>query len=753
MIEKAVLVLQKYFGYTQFRDGQKKVIESLLRGKNTLAIMPTGAGKSLAYQIPALLFEGTTLVISPLISLMKDQVDALQEYGIPATFINSSLSLKEVRSRIEKAEHGEYKLLYIAPERLESASFSNLLESLQVSFVAIDEAHCVSQWGHDFRPSYLHLGPFLKSFSQQPLIGAFTATATEEVQADIIQQLGLNRPNVFATGLDRPNLTFSTIRGENKKTFIVEYAQLHADQPGIIYAGTRKEVDNLQGVLFKNGVRAGKYHAGMKEEERQKSQEDFLFDEITVMVATNAFGMGIDKSNVRYVIHYNMPKNMEAYYQEAGRAGRDGEPGECLLLFSPQDVVLQRYLIEQTIFQTDRKMNELKKLQGMVDYCHSPRCLRKTILEYFGEEAIPEECGNCSNCNDEREKVDITLEAQKIFSCIIRMRERFGIGLVAEVLKGSRKAKIRELRFDELSTHGIMHDFPLQEIKDRISYLVAENFLQLSSGEYPVVKLLPNAVSVNKGEAKVWQKVTTRPVRKNEEEINLFDHLRALRTELARRESLPPYMIFADNTLREMAQFCPIDLESMIRISGVGEKKLAKYGSVFLEEIRSFCEEVNNGLLGQQGSSEKYVKAPTLPNSNANVFPKLVKSPEEIDSTQQEGTVVSKRLKQAPSSAKATNDKILSHQQTFLLYKEGYSVDEIAKVRNVTALTVQQHIVRCGLDGQAVPWDDFIPIEQESLILEAIRQVGREKLRPIKELLSDEVEWFTIQAVLEKYKT
>jgi len=724
MIEKALEVLQRYFGYTQFRDGQQKVIASLLQGSDTLAIMPTGAGKSLAYQIPALLFEGTTLVISPLISLMKDQVDALQQYGVPATFINSSLTFNEVRSRIERAASGKYKLLYVAPERLESDSFRSLLESLKVSFLAIDEAHCVSQWGHDFRPSYLHLGPFLKSLPQKPLIGAFTATATEEVQSDIIRLLELNKPKVFVTGFDRPNLTFSTLRGENKKDFVLEYTKANADQSGIIYAGTRKEVDNLQNFLTKSGLKVGKYHAGMTDEDRKKSQDDFLFDEITVMVATNAFGMGIDKSNVRYVIHYNMPRNMEAYYQEAGRAGRDGEPGECLLLFSPQDVVLQRYLIEQTVFQPERKMNELKKLQGMVDYCHTPRCLRKTILEYFGEEDVQEECNNCSSCNDEREIVDITVEAQKIFSCIYRMRERFGIALVAEVLKGSRKAKIRELRFDELSTHGIMHDVALQEIKDLINYLVAEGYLQLTNGEYPVVKLLPNAVSVLKGEAKVTRKVSPKPTREESEEVSLFDRLRALRREIAIRENLPPYMIFADSTLREMAQVCPINHRAMIRISGVGERKLEKYGDEFLEAIRSFAFSGSENFHSKSNQSLK------------------------TGTHQMESEACQDKINHESSSS----GKISSHLQTFLMYQEGYSLEDIAKIRKVTPITVQNHFVRCSMDGHAVPWDDFIPVEQETHILEAIQRVGGEKLRPIKELLPDEVEWFTIRAVLEKHK-
>ncbi|AFM42396.1 ATP-dependent DNA helicase, RecQ-like protein [Desulfosporosinus acidiphilus SJ4] len=727
LIETALGVLQKYFGYTQFRDGQQKVIESLLMGKDTLAIMPTGAGKSLAYQVPALIFQGTTLVISPLISLMKDQVDALQQFGVSATFINSSLSLKEVRSRIARVLHGDYKLLYIAPERLESENFRTLLESLNVSFLAIDEAHCVSQWGHDFRPSYLQLGPFVRSLPQKPLIGAFTATATEEVQRDIVRLLQLDTPNVYVTGFDRPNLSFTTLRGENKKAFILDYVQVHKDQSGIIYAGTRKDVDQLQAFLAKHGLKVGKYHAGMNDDERKKHQEDFLFDETLIMVATNAFGMGIDKSNVRYVIHYNMPKNMEAYYQEAGRAGRDGEPGECILLFSPQDVVLQRFLIEQSVLHPERKLNEHKKLQGMVDYCHTPRCLRKTILEYFGEEDVRDDCENCSNCNDGREIVDITIDAQKIFSCIYRMRERFGIGMVAEVLKGSRKAKIIELNFDKLSTHGLLKDMPLQEIKDLINFLVAESYLQLSTGEYPVLKLMPSAVSVIKGETNVMKKVSPQPSKDAVEEVSLFDQLRALRKELAAEENLPPYMIFADSTLREMSQVCPANHREMIRISGVGERKLEKYGDKFLKAIADFMD----------SAKLKRVKSLSLASESNNDM-QARKSNKE--------TGVNLAVKDME------DDKLPSHIQTLVLYQEGYSLEEIGKIRKITEITVQNHLVRCGLEGHAVPWDDFIPSDQERLILEAVQKAGREKLRPIKELLSDDIEWFTIRAVLEKYR-
>lgn len=591
-IETAQQALQKYYGYAEFRSGQKRIISSLLEGRETLGIMPTGGGKSICYQIPALLFEGITLVVSPLISLMKDQVDALNTIGIPAAYINSTLSAGEFQERMRAAREGRLKLLYVAPERLESESFRTRMQSLQISFVAVDEAHCVSQWGHDFRTSYLAVAPFVDSLPQRPLVAAFTATATPEVTQDIVKLLALRDAELFVTGFGRDNLAMSVLRGANKRDFVFDYAQRNASKPGIIYAATRKEVDELYTAMRRKGLNVGKYHAGMTDGERARNQEDFIYDDIRVMIATNAFGMGIDKSNVRYVIHYNMPKNMEAYVQEAGRAGRDGEPSDCILLFNPQDILTQKFLIEQNEgLSPERKKNEYRKLQTMVDYCYTPKCLQGAILDYFGDAQESEPCGKCSSCTDERELVDITTEAQQIFSCIHRMRERFGVTMIASVLKGSRSQKVLQYRFDGLPTYGLMRKSTEKEISDLINVLIAEGYLQLTEGRYPVVKIQAPAVEVLRGERQVFQKVQKQPEAFVAVDETVFEQLRVIRRDLAAKAKVPPYIIFNDATLREMSELKPATEQAMLRIKGIGEVKFRQYGKPFLEFFQHLNEE------------------------------------------------------------------------------------------------------------------------------------------------------------------
>ncbi|MGD9678519.1 MAG: DNA helicase RecQ [Vulcanibacillus sp.] len=593
-------LLKQYFGYDDFRNGQSEIIEQILNKKDVLAIMPTGAGKSICYQIPSLVFDGVTIVISPLISLMKDQVDTLSETGIKSAFINSSLSSKKLIDVLANAKSGMYKLIYIAPERLETDSFLTLLQSIKVSMVAVDEAHCVSQWGHDFRPSYTKISKMVSLLPERPVIAAFTATATPQVKDDIIKLLKLNLPFLLSTGFDRDNLYLEVVKPEKKFDYLLAYLSNNKDKSGIIYASTRKMVESVCEKLNKKGYLATSYHAGLSEGSRTKNQEDFLYDRTRIMVATNAFGMGIDKSNISYVVHYNMPKNMESYYQEAGRAGRDGAKADCILLYSSSDIVTNRFLIEMGSENID-KTGDYQKLNEIVDYCNTDKCLRRYILEYFGEMDIKEHCNNCGNCNNEIEHTDITIEAQKIFSCIKRTGERFGNGLMTDVLHGSNTEKLRKLEFDKLSTHGIMKEYPKTTIKELISFLIADDYIFLHGDQYPILKLNRSAYEVLQGNRKITIKriLIKDKIQVDENttvDINLFEILRVIRKQLASEQNVPPFVVFSDVTLKEMSSRYPITKDDMLAISGVGTYKLEKYGDHFIMAIKRFLDQQSNGI-------------------------------------------------------------------------------------------------------------------------------------------------------------
>lgn len=627
-------VLKQYFGYDSFRKGQSDIIEAILQGHDALAIMPTGAGKSVCYQVPALLLPGITIVISPLISLMQDQVKSLNEAGINAAYINSTLSESQMYKALDYAANGKYKIIYVAPERLETMSFMTFAKKADISMVTIDEAHCISQWGQDFRPSYLKIVDFIDSLSKRPVVSAFTATATSEVKTDIECILKLKDPRVVVTGFDRKNLYYSVehLSGKKKDAYIAAYIKEHMDESGIIYCATRKNVDRLYDEFSSLGISVTKYHAGLDNETRKQNQDDFIYDRVQVVIATNAFGMGIDKSNVRYVIHYNMPQSMENYYQEAGRAGRDGGESQCILLFSAQDVIIDKFLLDSKEFEgvedEDRSVireRDLHRLHTMDMYCKTTECLRNYILSYFGEKT-GEPCGNCGNCNNEYEQIDMTADAKWVINCLAETHGRFGLSIVLGTLLGAKRARLKEVGALNYKSYGKLSNRKEAELRLLIDQMINAGYVIQTDGEYSVLRMGDisplrdenthvyikkakktyasellkgggqtggEAVSGNASAGTAGSKPASRTRKKSTDSLTaagyeLFERLRALRLVIAREEGVPPYIIFNDKTLIDMCEKLPVDADTMLSVSGVGQNKLMKYGSRFTEEISTF---------------------------------------------------------------------------------------------------------------------------------------------------------------------
>ncbi|WP_099468150.1 DNA helicase RecQ [Konateibacter massiliensis] len=602
-------VLKKYFGYTQFRTGQEILIDGILAGQDTFGVMPTGAGKSLCYQVPALLLEGITLVISPLISLMKDQVGALNQAGIHAAYLNSSLTVNQYYKALEYAKQGVYKIIYVAPERLMTEEFLNFAKSVTISMISVDEAHCISQWGQDFRPSYLKIMDFVEQLDKRPIISAFTATATKEVKEDIVNILKLESPTLLTTGFDRDNLSYTVQTGKDKFAAVEKYLEDNPDKSGIIYCLTRKTVEEVYEKLSKKNIAVTKYHAGLGDKERKENQDDFIYDNKPLMVATNAFGMGIDKSNVRFVIHYNMPKNIESYYQEAGRAGRDGEPSECILLYSPQDVVMNQFFIDHNRDNTELNEAELEvikerdyeRLKKMTYYCITNECLRDYVLRYFGEYGA-NYCGNCSNCLNQYETVDVTDVARGLIGCASACRQRYGVNVIIDTVHGANTAKIRQYRMNENAHYGELAKTPTYKLRQVMNYLLLNEYLSVTNDEYMIVKLTEKSKAVMEEEESLTMKMAKEQeqeakVKKEKKKKGsasaeldeageeLFEKLRALRREIAQEEKVPPYLVFSDKTLAHMCVIKPKSKSEMLTVSGVGEFKYEKYGERFLSVI------------------------------------------------------------------------------------------------------------------------------------------------------------------------